>query len=100
MEVNISYRTRQEILTTSNLAHPDLFRNAVNELLQLMKMSLVKDYWSSVFYVKFKEESGLNFDSPDFELMMSWNASPRLSSVHAADDPFHQEHPPKGDLDA
>ncbi|PWA65362.1 G-protein coupled receptor [Artemisia annua] len=38
MEVNISHRTRQEILTTLDLAHPDLFKNAVNELLQLMNM--------------------------------------------------------------
>lgn len=37
MEVNISHRSRQEILTTSNLADPDLFRNALNELIQLMK---------------------------------------------------------------
>ncbi|XP_031270051.1 regulator of G-protein signaling 1 isoform X2 [Pistacia vera] len=37
MEVNISHRIRQEILTTANLAHPDLFNNAVNELIQLMK---------------------------------------------------------------
>jgi hypothetical protein len=38
MEVNISHRSRQEILTTTDLAHPDLFNNALNELLQLMKM--------------------------------------------------------------
>ena len=38
MEVNISHRTRQEILTTSNLAHPNLFNNAINELMQLVKM--------------------------------------------------------------
>jgi hypothetical protein len=38
MEVNISHRRRQEILTTTDLAHPDLFNNALNELLQLMKM--------------------------------------------------------------
>lgn len=38
MEVNISHRCRQEILTTADLAHPDLFNNALNELLQLMKM--------------------------------------------------------------
>lgn len=38
MEVNISHRTRQEILTTSNLVHPDLFNNAINELMQLVKM--------------------------------------------------------------
>lgn len=38
MEVNISHRTRQEILTTSNLARPDLFNNAINELMQLVKM--------------------------------------------------------------
>ena len=38
MEVNISHRIRQEILTTSDLTHPDLFTNALNELMQLMKM--------------------------------------------------------------
>ena len=38
MEVNISHRSRQEILTTSDLAHPDLLKNALNELVQLMKM--------------------------------------------------------------
>lgn len=38
MEVNISHRSRQDILTTADLAHPDLFRNALNEIIQLMKM--------------------------------------------------------------
>lgn len=38
MEVNISHRCRQEILTTSDLAQPNLFKNAVNELLQLIRM--------------------------------------------------------------
>lgn len=38
MEVNISHRSRQDILTTTDLAHPDLFRNALNEIIQLMKM--------------------------------------------------------------
>lgn len=38
MEVNISHRCRQEILTTPNLSHPHLFDNALNELLRLMKM--------------------------------------------------------------
>lgn len=38
MEVNISHRSRQGILTTTDLAHPDLFNNALNELMQLMKM--------------------------------------------------------------
>lgn len=38
MEVNISHRCKQEILTTPNLVHPHLFDNALNELLQLMKM--------------------------------------------------------------
>lgn len=38
MEVNISHRSRQEILSTADLAQPDLFRNAQNELVQLMKM--------------------------------------------------------------
>ncbi|GMH31094.1 hypothetical protein Nepgr_032937 [Nepenthes gracilis] len=90
MEVNISHRNRQEILTTSNLAHPDLFKTAVKEVLQLMEMNLAKDYWSSVFYTKFKEESGTNMNGHDLELLTSWNASPRLSSVHAADDPFHK----------
>lgn len=38
MEVNISHRSRQEILNTSDLARPDLFKNALNELIQLMKV--------------------------------------------------------------
>lgn len=49
-EVNISHRSRQEILTTSNLACPDLFNNALNELIQLMKtvcvsLALCNFYW-------------------------------------------------------
>lgn len=38
MEVNISHRCRQEILSSPDLAHPNVFKNAVNELMQLMKM--------------------------------------------------------------
>ncbi|CAK7332439.1 unnamed protein product [Dovyalis caffra] len=95
MEVNISYRTRQEILTTTNLAHPDLFNNALNELMQLMKTNLAKDYWSSMFFIKFKE-ANMRSNGHELESMTGWNFSPRLSSVHGADDPFHQEHVLKG----
>lgn len=38
MEVNISHHCRQEILSTLDLAHPNLFKNALNELIQLMNM--------------------------------------------------------------
>lgn len=92
MEVNISYRCRQDILMTSNLAHPDLFNNALNELLQLMKMNLAKDYWSSTFFLKFKEEASMRSDAHEMEPMTGWNFSPRLSGVRGADDPFHQEY--------
>ncbi|OVA17600.1 Regulator of G protein signaling [Macleaya cordata] len=97
MEVNISHRTRQEILDTLDLAQPGLFNNAVNELMHLMKMNLVNDYWSSMFFMKFKEESSKQHDSSELmERLMVWDYSPRLSSVHgAADDPFHQEQPLK-----
>ena len=37
MEINISHRSKQEILSTSNLARADLFHNALNEIVQLMK---------------------------------------------------------------
>jgi len=37
MEVNISHRSKQEILSTSNLARLDLFQNALNEIIQLMR---------------------------------------------------------------
>lgn len=37
MEINISHRTRQEILGTPDLGHPDLFNCAVAEVMQLMK---------------------------------------------------------------
>ncbi|PSS28793.1 Regulator of G-protein like [Actinidia chinensis var. chinensis] len=93
-EVNISHRSRQEILTTSDLAHPDLFKNALNELVQLMKMNLAKDYWSSMFFLQFKESNTRTIDH-ELEQPAVWNFSPRLSSVRGDDDPFHQEHPSK-----
>ncbi|PWA65361.1 G-protein coupled receptor [Artemisia annua] len=92
MEVNISHRTRQEILTTLDLAHPDLFKNAVNELLQLMNMNLAKDYWSSMYFLKFKEEAAMRSVDHELEQVNGWNFSPRLSSVHCPDDPFYQDH--------
>ncbi|KAF3431134.1 hypothetical protein FNV43_RR25864 [Rhamnella rubrinervis] len=95
MEVNISHRSRQEILATSNLACPDLFNNALNELIQLMKTNLARDYWSSMFYLKFKEETSMRSNGHELEQITGWNYSPRLSSVHGIDDPFHQEHFPK-----
>ncbi|CAH2041073.1 unnamed protein product [Thlaspi arvense] len=92
MEVNISHRNRQEILTTANLAHPALFKNALNELLQLMKMNLAKDYWSSMYFVRFQEEASMRTTGHELEQVAAWNFSPRLSAVHGVDDPFHQEH--------
>ncbi|CAG7872763.1 unnamed protein product [Brassica rapa] len=86
MEVNVSHRTRQEILTTQDLTHPDLFKNALNEVMQLIKMNLLRDYWSSIYFIKFKEEE----ESCDKE---GWSFSPpRISSVQGSDDPFYQEH--------
>lgn len=96
MEVNISHRTRQEILNTDDLAHPDLFKTALHELLQLMKTNLLRDYWSSMYCMKFKEEASVKANCNDMELVTSWNDSPRLSYVQAADDPFHQDHLLKG----
>ncbi|XP_057496251.1 regulator of G-protein signaling 1-like isoform X1 [Actinidia eriantha] len=95
MEVNISHRSRQEILTTPDLAHPDLLKNALNELVQLMKMNLAKDYWSSMFFLKFKEEANMRTIDHELDQPTAWNFSPRLSSVRGDDDPFHQEHPSK-----
>ncbi|CAK9172370.1 unnamed protein product [Ilex paraguariensis] len=94
MEVNISHRSRQEILTTLDLAGPGLFKNVLNEVIQLMQMSLAKDYWSSMHYMKFKEEANMRTAGLELEQGTGWNFSPRLSSVHCADDPFHQEHIP------
>jgi len=37
MELNISHRSKQEILSTSSLTRPDLFHNALNEIIQRMK---------------------------------------------------------------
>ncbi|KAK9276519.1 hypothetical protein L1049_006053 [Liquidambar formosana] len=96
MEVNISHRIRQQILNTTDLAHPDLFNTALNELMHLIKMNLAKDYWSSMFFMKFKEEVSMRSNAQEMEQVTGWNFSPRLSSVHGTDDPFHQEHPSKG----
>ncbi|KAJ7945490.1 regulator of G-protein signaling 1 [Quillaja saponaria] len=87
MEVNISHRSRQEILTTPNLARTGLFHNALNELMQLMKTNLSKDYWSSMYFIKFREDASVTYGH-ELEEMTGWNFSPRLSSVHATDDPF------------
>ncbi|XP_010682380.2 regulator of G-protein signaling 1 isoform X1 [Beta vulgaris subsp. vulgaris] len=92
MEVNISHRSRQQILNSVDLAHPDLFKVALNELLQLIKTNLARDYWSSMFYMKFKEEADAKVNGHDMELARSWNVTPRLSYAHAADDPFHQDN--------
>ncbi|KAF5746515.1 hypothetical protein HS088_TW06G00686 [Tripterygium wilfordii] len=96
LEVNVSHRTRQEILMTLDLTHPNLFNKAINELIQLMKTNLAKDYWSSMFFIKFKEEARMRSNDHDLEQLGGWNFSPRLSSVHGVDDPFHQEHFLKG----
>ncbi|KAK2972196.1 hypothetical protein RJ640_030741 [Escallonia rubra] len=95
MEVNISHRSRQEILSTLDLAHPDLFKNALNELMRLMKTNLAKDYWSSMFFMRYKEAASMKTNDRELEQFTGWNFSPRLSSVHCADDPFHQEHAPR-----
>ncbi|KAK2999517.1 hypothetical protein RJ639_023283 [Escallonia herrerae] len=95
MEVNISHRSRQEILSTIDLAHPDLFKNALNELMHLMKTNLAKDYWSSMFFMRYKEATSMKPNDRELEQFTGWNFSPRLSSVHCADDPFHQDHAPR-----
>ncbi|CAG7862258.1 regulator of G-protein signaling 1 [Brassica rapa] len=85
MEVNVSHKTRQEILTTQDLTHLDLFKNALNEVMQLIKMNLVRDYWSSTFFIKFKEEVAMDKEG--------WSLSPpRMSLIQGSDDPFYQEH--------
>lgn len=45
-----------------------------------------------MFFTKFKEAASMRTASQELEHMTGWNFSPRLSSVHCADDPFHQEH--------
>ncbi|CAN7091829.1 unnamed protein product [Brassica rapa subsp. narinosa] len=85
MEVNVSHKTRQDILTTQDLTHLDLFKNALNEVMQLIKMNLVRDYWSSTFFIKFKEEVAMDKEG--------WSLSPpRMSLIQGSDDPFYQEH--------
>lgn len=92
MEINISHRSKQEILSTSDLARADLFHNALNEIVHLMKTNLAKDYWSSMFFLKFQEECDMRCNGYELEQMTGWNYSPRLSSVHGTDDPFHHDH--------
>jgi hypothetical protein len=92
MEVNISHRSRQDILTTLDLSQPGLFNNTLNELMHLMKMNLVNDYWSSMFFAKLKETASLKRRRHEADDTSDWNFSPRLSSVHCADDPFQQQH--------
>ncbi|KAK6930904.1 RGS domain [Dillenia turbinata] len=95
MEVNISHQTRQGILCTTDLAHPNLFKDAMHELLQLMTMNLAKDYWSSMFFMELKEEISMRQDGQELEHFEGRNFSPRLSFVENSDDPFHPENASK-----
>ncbi|XP_009778760.1 regulator of G-protein signaling 1 [Nicotiana tabacum] len=94
-EVNISHRIRQEILSSNDLSHADLFKNTLGELMQLMKLNLAKDYWSSMYFMKLKEEVNMRTVDHELEHASGWNFSPRLSSVHCSDDPFQHEHSPR-----
>ncbi|CAM0145601.1 unnamed protein product [Urochloa decumbens] len=89
MEINISHRTRQEILGRPDLTHPNLFDSAVGEILQLIKMNLTKDYWSSLHFAKLKEEIERG---PNGTELMPLDYSPRVSFVRSTDDPFYEEH--------
>lgn len=95
MEVNISHRIRQEILSTNDLSHTDLFKNALGELMQLMKLNLARDYWSSMYFMKLEEDIRMRAVDPEMEHASGWNFSPKLSSVHCSDDPFQHEHSPR-----
>lgn len=46
--------------------------------------------------MKYKQEADSKMNGHDLELAMTWNVTPRLSCVHAADDPFHQDNLLKG----
>jgi hypothetical protein len=56
-----------------------------------LSQNLAKDYWSSMFFLKFQEECDMRCNGYELEQMTGWNYSPRLSSVHGTDDPFHQQ---------
>jgi hypothetical protein len=45
-----------------------------------------------MFFLKFKEEASMRSNGNELEQVTGWNFSPRLSAVHGADDPFHQEN--------
>ncbi|KAK8526356.1 hypothetical protein V6N12_020828 [Hibiscus sabdariffa] len=93
MEVNISHRCRQAILNTTDITHPDLFTDALNELIQLMKTNLAKDYWSSMYFINLKDETRARSNGHETEQMSGgYSYSPRLSCVQAIDDPFHHDH--------
>jgi hypothetical protein len=49
-----------------------------------------------MFFMKFKEEASMRSNGHELEPGTGWNFSPRLSAVHGADDPFHQENLFKG----
>ncbi|OEL27389.1 Regulator of G-protein signaling 1, partial [Dichanthelium oligosanthes] len=78
MEISVSHRTRQEILGTPGLTHLNLFDSAVDEILQLIKMNLAKDYWSSQHFAKLKEEMERGPNGPE---LMPLDYSPRVSFV-------------------
>ena len=66
----------------------------LTNILYFKLKNLAKDYWSSTSFLKLREQVAMRTVSRESEQVNGWNFSPRLSSVHCADDPFHEEHSP------
>ncbi|KAM0003588.1 hypothetical protein Hdeb2414_s0276g00854401 [Helianthus debilis subsp. tardiflorus] len=57
--------------------------------------NLAKDYWSSMFVLKFKEDSAMRSVDHELEQVNGWKHSLRTNSIHCPDDPFYQDHIPR-----
>ncbi|EFJ14232.1 hypothetical protein SELMODRAFT_156749 [Selaginella moellendorffii] len=105
MEINISHQMRLDIINTTDLADPDLFKRAVGEVLKMMQMNLSNDYWQSEYFQELKDELDADVESQqtgdDLEQQLDVTATKRaLRRLYdpTPDNPFDQGCPFSGEL--
>lgn len=61
-EINISAQMRLEILSTNDLADPNLFKQAAEEAVHMMETNLLKEYWQSSYFQELKNQIEMDME--------------------------------------
>ncbi|KAH9531567.1 hypothetical protein CY35_19G044800 [Sphagnum magellanicum] len=61
-EINISAQMRLEILSTNDLADPNLFKRAAEEAVHMMQTNLLKEYWQSSYFQELKNQIEMDME--------------------------------------